>query len=69
MEDNKLTAQQVLTKECFNVNDICVLFNVKIGKGYKMLRQIKHYSDILGITGRCHKKDYFKYINRFDKKN
>lgn len=68
MENNN-QIQQELQKECFNVQDICILFNVKICKGYKMLRQIKHYSDILEIPGRCHKKDYFKYINRFDKKN
>lgn len=61
--------QQVLQKECFNVDDISILFNLKKCKAYQMLRQIKNYSDILGIAGRCHKKDYFKYINRFDKKN
>lgn len=69
MEDTTPSVQQVLTKECFNVDDIAILFNLKKARAYRMLRQIKHYSDILGIAGRCHKKDYFKYINRFDKKN
>ena len=68
MENNSLSIQEILNKECFNVNDISILFNLKKSKAYQMLRQIKHYSDILGIAGRCHKKDYEKYINRFEKK-
>lgn len=55
---------EILQQEVFNVNDIEMLFKVKSGKAYKIMREIKAHSDRLKIGGRIHRKDYEDYINR-----
>ena len=63
-----MTAQEVLQKEVFNVNDIKILCQCGLATAYKIIRQIKSVSDRLGLSGRIHKKDYEDYINRFAEK-
>lgn len=63
-----MTASEILEqKETLNVNDISLLLGISKNLAYQKIREIRSVSDILGISGRCHKKDYFKYIDRLDK--
>lgn len=60
-----MTAREILdTKEVFSAEDIAVLFDVHIQTAYQKIREIRHYSDRLGFSGKVHKKDYEDYINR-----
>ena len=64
---NKKTIEEIMKQEVFNVEDIKTIFKVKQAVAYKIMREIKFYSDRLKVCGRIHKKDYEDYINRFDK--
>lgn len=61
----RMTAKELLEqKEAFTVDDICILINVKKGRAYKFIREVKAYSDRLQVNGRILKKDYLEYVNR-----
>ena len=63
-----MTAQEILEKEVFTTKDIMILCDVEPHTAYKIMKSIRSVSDILGIKGIIHKKDYLNYINRFDTK-
>ena len=67
--EREKTVSEILQQEVFNVSDIETIFKVKSGKAYKVMREIKAYSDRLKIGGRIHRKDYEDYINRNLKRN
>ncbi len=56
--------QEVLKKEIFTVADIGILFHMKRNVAYRIMKQIKDYSDRWKLSGRVHKQDYLDYINR-----
>ena len=64
-----MSVEEILKKEVFNVNDIIILFGVGTTRAYKIIKDIRSFSDRINITGRVHRKDYEDYINRFDKVN
>ena len=55
---------EVLKKEVYKVQDIQVIFQCGQNKAYQIMREIHAVSNILGLNGRVHRKDYEKYINR-----
>ena len=60
-----MEAKEILEqKEVLNVADIMVIFQCKQASAYKRLNEIKSISNILGLSGRVHKNDYFKYIEK-----
>jgi len=61
------TLEEVMKKEVFNIYDICVIFGCGTDKAYKIIKSIRSVSDIIQWGGHCHKKDYEKYISRFEK--
>lgn len=64
-----MSAREILeTKEVLCAKDIAVIFEVNIQTAYKKIREIRSVSDRLGFSGKCHRKDYEDYLNRFDKK-
>lgn len=64
-----MTVKEILEKEVFNVNDISILFEVSKDKAYKVIREIRSFSDRLKFSGKCHRKDYEDYLNRETKKD
>ena len=64
-----MSVQEILQKEVFTVDDIKALCGLKKDRAYKLIREIRDYSDRLRISGKIHRKDYEDYINRFDKAN
>lgn len=59
-----MSIKDVLEKEVFNIKDIMIIFQCKQAMAYKIIRQIRNFSDRLEISGHVHKKDYEDYINR-----
>lgn len=56
-----------MLKEVIRAKDIRAEFGVSLSTAYKIIREIKAVSDVLGISGMVHQKDYQAYINRFNK--
>lgn len=62
------TREQILSQEVLTNADIQILLGIKHTKANDVMKVIRSVSDIIHISGIVHVKDYFAYINRFDKK-
>ena len=60
---------QKLEKEVYSVEDLMQMTGLTKDTCYKIIRQVRHFRDSLGISGHIHRKDWEYYINRFEKKD
>ena len=60
-----MEAKEILErKEVLNHEDIKIIFQCGKNSAYKRILEIRSVSDILGVPGKVHKNDYFKYIEK-----
>lgn len=55
--------EAIFAKEALSISDIQILFNITYQHAAQIIRNIKRKYDRLGIQGKIHTEDYFKYFN------
>ena len=59
-----ISKKQLLEEgQILNCEDIMELFGVGKDKAYQIIRSVKHYSDLFGLSGKIHVLDYKRYLS------
>ena len=57
-----------MRKEIISIKDMQEMLGLSYATASKKIREVKAFSDVLGISGIIHEKDWQAYLDRFNKK-